>query len=148
MTILRDQRTTRGDFIFYADRLSTLIVEKALELIPHCPKQVQTPLKLNFDGVTQTNDVSNPPPWGQTADNQALVGVSILRSGGPFSYGLRRVIRDVQIGAMLIQSDPKTGEPLLLSSDLPQCVKSSEESKNVRVLLMDSQVSYRGRICD
>lgn len=57
MTILRDQRTTRGDFIFYADRLSTLIVEKALELIPHCPKQVQTPLKLNFDGVTQTNDV-------------------------------------------------------------------------------------------
>jgi len=65
-----------------------------------------------------------------------------LRSGGPFSYGLRRVIRDVQIGAMLIQSDPKTGEPLLLSSDLPQCVKSSEESKNVRVLLMDSQVSF------
>jgi uridine kinase len=49
---------------------------------------------------------------------------------------------------MLIQSDPKTGEPLLLSSDLPQCVKSSEESKDVRVLLMDSQVSYRGRICD
>lgn len=58
MTILRDQRTTRGDFIFYADRLSTLIVEKALELIPHCPKQVQTPLKLNSEGVTQTNDVS------------------------------------------------------------------------------------------
>ena len=57
MTILRDQRTTRGDFIFYADRLSTLIVEKALELIPHCPKKVQTPLKVNFEGVTQTNDV-------------------------------------------------------------------------------------------
>lgn len=46
---------------------------------------------------------------------------------------------------MLIQSDPKTGEPLLLSSDLPQCVRCSEESKNVRVLLMDSQVSYRIR---
>lgn len=46
---------------------------------------------------------------------------------------------------MLIQSDPKTGEPLLLSSDLPQCVKSSEESKNVRVLLMDSQVSFSYR---
>ena len=43
---------------------------------------------------------------------------------------------------MLIQSDPKTGEPLLLSSDLPQCVRCSDESKNVRVLLMDSQVSF------
>jgi uridine kinase len=82
-----------------------------------------------------------PTRQSSVADAQALVGVSILRSGGPFSYGLRRVIRDVQIGAMLIQSDPKTGEPLLLSSDLPQCVKCSDESKNVRVLLMDSQVS-------
>jgi uridine kinase len=59
MTILRDKRTTRGDFIFYADRLSTLIVEKALELIPHCQQEVQTPLKLKFDGMTQTSDVSH-----------------------------------------------------------------------------------------
>ena len=71
---------------------------------------------------------------------QPLVGISILRSGGPFSHGLRRVIRDVQIGAMLIQSDPKTGEPLLLSSDLPQCIKQSKTSGSVRVLLLDSQV--------
>ncbi len=76
---------------------------------------------------------------------QVLVGISILRSGGPFSQGLRRVIRDVPIGAMLIQSDPKTGEPLLLSSSLPECIKSSELSGNVRVLLLDSQV--RGASC-
>ena len=42
---------------------------------------------------------------------------------------------------MLIQSDPKTGEPLLLSADLPQCIKSAENSGDVRVLLLDSQVS-------
>jgi uridine kinase len=144
MTILRDHTTSRGDFIFYADRLSTLIVEKALELIPHRPKEITTPLNLTFEGVTQTEDVSLGHEFvlqSRWLIQQALVGISILRSGGPFSYGLRRVIRDVQIGAMLIQSDPKTGEPLLLSSDLPQCVKCSEESKNVRVLLMDSQVS-------
>ena len=70
-----------------------------------------------------------------------VVGISILRSGGPFSHGLRRVLRDVPIGAMLIQSDPKTGEPLLLSSDLPQSVKSGQSCENVRVLLLDSQVS-------
>jgi uridine kinase len=56
-------------------------------------------------------------------------------------HGLRRVIRDVQIGAMLIQSDPKTGEPLLLKSDLPQCIRCSDSSENARVLLLDSQVS-------
>lgn len=42
---------------------------------------------------------------------------------------------------MLIQSDPRTGEPLLLNSTLPDCIKSGEQSKNVRVLLLDSQVS-------
>jgi uridine kinase len=58
MTILRDHQTSRGDFIFYADRLSTLIVEKALELIPHRPKEVTTPLDLKFEGVTQMDDAS------------------------------------------------------------------------------------------
>lgn len=58
MTILRDQKTSRGDFIFYADRLSTLIVEKALELIPHRPKTVRTPVGLDYTGVTQTDEVN------------------------------------------------------------------------------------------
>ncbi|EIW68410.1 hypothetical protein TREMEDRAFT_32135 [Tremella mesenterica DSM 1558] len=126
MTILRDEETERGDFIFYTDRLATLVVEKALTLTPFQPTTITTPLGVEYHGMAPTTD--------------PLVGVSILRSGGPFSYGLRRVIRDVQIGAMLIQSDPKTGEPLLLSSDLPQCIKSREESESVRVLLLDSQM--------
>lgn len=68
------------------------------------------------------------------------MGVSILRSGLPFSQGLRRVIRDVPIGGILIQSDPKTGEPLLLKSDLPHCVRSRETNGDVRCLLLDSQM--------
>ncbi|RSH85620.1 Uridine kinase [Saitozyma podzolica] len=126
MTILRDDTTQRSDFIFYADRLSTLIVEKALTLIPYAAKTVRTPLGIDYKGVARTED--------------EVVGISILRSGGPFSHGLRRVIRDVPIGAMLIQSDPKTGEPLLLSSDLPPSIKSQESSGGVRVLLLDSQM--------
>ncbi|ORY29672.1 uridine kinase family-domain-containing protein [Naematelia encephala] len=126
LTILRDRETQRGDFIFYADRLSTLIVEKALSLIPYQPKNIRTPVGSNYAGVAPTDEY--------------LVGISILRSGGPFANGLRRVIRDVPIGAMLIQSDPKTGEPLLLSSDLPGCIKSRETSGNVRALLLDSQL--------
>lgn len=126
MTILRDESTDRGDFIFYADRLSTLIVERALTLVPCQTVKVTTPTGVDFTG--------------QQWPDEELVGISILRSGGPFSHGLRRVVRDVPIGALLIQSDPKTGEPLLLKSDLPHCIKDEECSKRVRVLLLDSQM--------
>jgi uracil phosphoribosyltransferase len=56
MTILRDRETKRGDFIFFADRLSTLIVEKALTLLPHQRKSVQTPLGLPFEGLGWPGD--------------------------------------------------------------------------------------------
>ncbi|UOH82992.1 hypothetical protein LQV05_005705 [Cryptococcus neoformans] len=125
MTILRDRTTCREEFIFHIDRLSTIIVEKALTLIPCEPKVVKTPNKNIYKGISQTNN---------------LVGVSILRSGLPFSQGLRRVIRDVPIGGILIQSDPKTGEPLLLKSDLPHCLRSRETNGDVRCLLLDSQM--------
>ncbi|WWD02096.1 uridine kinase [Kwoniella europaea PYCC6329] len=125
MTILRDRTTDRGEFIFHADRLSTIVVEKALTLIPCEPKTIRTPLGIDYQGL---------------ARDDRLVGISILRSGGPFSHGLRRVIRDVPIGAMLIQSDPRTGEPLLLKSDLPASIKSRDTSGEVKVLLLDSQM--------
>jgi len=60
MTILRDQNTQRGDFIFYADRLSTLIVEKALELIPFRPQIVKTFTVASYKGVAQTDEVRLP----------------------------------------------------------------------------------------
>jgi uracil phosphoribosyltransferase len=57
MTILRDQETTRGDFIFFADRLSTLIVEKALTLLPYDKHTVTTPLGIPYDGVARSEQV-------------------------------------------------------------------------------------------
>nr|KIR49283.1 uridine kinase [Cryptococcus bacillisporus CA1280] len=125
MTILRDRTTHREEFIFHIDRLSTVIVEKALTLIPCEPRIVRTPNKNVYKGASQTKN---------------LVGISILRSGLPFSQGLRRVIRDVPIGGILIQSDPKTGEPLLLKSDLPHCVRSRETNGDVWCLLLDSHM--------
>ena len=62
MTILRDQKTERGDFIFYADRLSTLIVEKALELIPYRPKSIVTAVNKPYEGVVQTEEVRRVGP--------------------------------------------------------------------------------------
>lgn len=61
--------------------------------------------------------------------------------GGPFVKGLRRVIRDVQIGSLLIQSDNQTGEPLLFHTSLPECVKSRQEAAKSTVLIMDAQIS-------
>ena len=57
MTILRDQETERGDFIFYADRLSTLIVEKALTLLPYEAQTVTTPLGIEFEGKARASQV-------------------------------------------------------------------------------------------
>ena len=57
MTILRDQNTSRGDFIFYADRLSTLVVEKALNFIPYQAKEVRTPVGIQYGGMEATEKV-------------------------------------------------------------------------------------------
>ena len=58
MTILRDCRTERRDFIFYADRLSTLIVEKALTLLPFEAQTIQTPTGCSYEGVVRATPVS------------------------------------------------------------------------------------------
>jgi uracil phosphoribosyltransferase len=42
-TIIRDKTTSRGDFIFYSDRIIRLLVEEGLNHLPVVPKTVQTP---------------------------------------------------------------------------------------------------------
>ncbi|KAG9047342.1 Uridine kinase [Tulasnella sp. UAMH 9824] len=85
LTMLRDKDTARGDFIFQTDRLATIVIEKAMELIPFKPVSVETPV-----GVVAEGKVIAAP---------CVCGVSILRSGGPLEKGLQRVIRDIVTGA-------------------------------------------------
>lgn len=128
-TILRGTETPREEFVFFADRVSTLVVEAALSLLPSRLKQITT-----GTGIDHT---------GQTLDIEPghLCGVSILRSGASLEKGLRRVIRDAPIGSMLIQSDRETGEPLLYDLRLPTCITGSHESaRKTWVLLLDSQI--------
>ena len=42
-TIIRDKDTSRGDFIFYSDRIIRLLVEEGLNHLPVVPKIVETP---------------------------------------------------------------------------------------------------------
>lgn len=52
MTILRSKETRRQDFIFFMDRLSTLLVEHALQHLPYTPKEVITPIGAEAQGKT------------------------------------------------------------------------------------------------
>jgi uridine kinase len=52
------------------------------------------------------------------------------------------VIRDAPIGSLLIQSDNKTSEPLLLHIMLPRMVKERHQAEKAFVFLLDAQVRY------
>lgn len=125
-TILRDGTSSRQDFIFFVDRLATFLIEKAMEHLPHRPKTVTTPT-----GVDCT---------GKELDVKDVCGVSIIRSGGPLTRGLQRVLNDVAIGSLLVQSDSNTGEPLLLHVMLPKCLRERHLAVDAWVFLLDAQI--------
>lgn len=67
-----------------------------------------------------------------------LILVSSLKfiySGGALERGFRRVINNVPVGSLLVQSDSKSGEPLLLHVMLPMCVRKRNEAKGLYLLL-------------
>ncbi|KAG1775910.1 armadillo beta-catenin plakoglobin [Suillus placidus] len=125
-TILRDGTSNRQDFIFFVDRLATFLIEKAMEHLPHRPKTVTTPT--GVDCIGKELDVKN------------VCGVSIIRSGGPLTRGLQRVLSDVAIGSLLVQSDANTGEPLLLHVMLPKCLRERHLAVDTWVFLLDAQI--------
>ncbi|RHZ78191.1 hypothetical protein Glove_166g245 [Diversispora epigaea] len=119
-TIIRDRNALRDDFLFYADRLATLVVEQGLSEVECKVHKIITPLNL--------------PYVGKKFENQ-ICGTSIVRAGGTMEAGLRRAVKDVSIGKILIQTDLETGEPSLHFTSLP------ENISKFYVLLMDAQIS-------
>ena len=53
------------------------------------------------------------------------------------------MIRDVALGSLLIQTDPKSGETMLLRTMLPRCIQLRHLAEASWVYLLDAQV---GRI--
>lgn len=105
------------------------MIEHALSLLPYREKAIET--RTGIAHVGMELDV----PAGH------LCGVSILRSGASLEKGLRRVVEDVPVGSVLVQSDAQSGEPLLYQVALPQCLTASRESAAKSfVLLLDSQI--------
>ncbi|KAG1496480.1 hypothetical protein G6F53_012166 [Rhizopus delemar] len=118
-TILRDCKTERDEFVFYADRLAVLLMEYAINLLPSVPLTVTTPINEIYQGLKYS---------------QKICGVSILRAGGTMEAGLKRVFSDATIGKLLIQTDPNTGDPELHYCKLPKDVC------DYNIVLMDAMV--------
>ncbi|EIM85413.1 PRTase-like protein [Stereum hirsutum FP-91666 SS1] len=122
-TIIRDKNTSRGDFLFYSDRIIRLLVEEGLNHLPVVPKTVETPTGMIYEGV---------------GFEGKICGVSILRAGEAMEAGLREVCRSVRIGKILIQRDEETTLPKLFYSKLPPDIASRY------VLLLDPMLATGG----
>ncbi|KAG5645766.1 Uracil phosphoribosyltransferase, synthesizes UMP from uracil [Asterophora parasitica] len=122
-TIIRDKDTSRGDFLFYSDRIIRLLVEEGLNHLPVVKRTVETPTGASYDGV---------------GFKGKICGVSILRAGEAMEAGLREVCRSVRIGKILIQRDEDTALPKLFYSKFPQDIASRY------VLLLDPMLATGG----
>lgn len=119
-TKIRNRRTPRTDFVFYADRLIKLIVEFALGMLPFEPAEVTTPCGSLYQGLKFCS---------------SICGVSIIRSGEAMENALRACCYGIKIGKILIHrngSDSKQDFPqTLVYEKLPHDIATRH------VLLMD-----------
>lgn len=124
MTLLRNPSTTSTEFMFYTDRLTALLVEKALDCHNFVAQKINTPAKQMYSGLKSAGKVS---------------AIIVLRGGGCMESGLRRSIPDCLTGRLLIQSNLRTGEP-----ELHYLTLFPNISEHETVLLLDPQMSSGG----
>ncbi|XP_055311714.1 uridine-cytidine kinase-like 1 isoform X4 [Sitodiplosis mosellana] len=120
-TFIRNQETSRDEFIFYSNRLIRLVIEYSLGLMPFKEAKVDTPQNLSYEGKRMACE--------------KICGVSILRAGETMEQALCDVCKDIRIGKILIQTNQSTGEPELYYLRLPKDIR------DCRVILMDATVA-------
>ncbi|CAO1614007.1 unnamed protein product [Sympodiomycopsis kandeliae] len=128
LTIVHDASTSSEDFIFYTDRISSLVMEEALHFLPYRDKEVEC----NGTGIK----------WaGKVMDVENVCSISILRSGSVLEKASRRALPALTQGSLLIQSNEEDGEPQLYSLHLPRMIQRRSQANKSFVLLLDSQIS-------
>ncbi|KAL3813834.1 hypothetical protein ACJIZ3_015102 [Penstemon smallii] len=116
-TLVRDTKTTKHDFVFYADRLIRLVVEHGLGHLPFTEKQIITPTGSVYSGVVFC---------------KRLCGVSVIRSGESMENALRACCKGIKIGKILIHKEVKNDrQQQLIYEKLPSDIASRH------VLLLD-----------
>ncbi|KAI3380820.1 hypothetical protein SNEBB_006172 [Seison nebaliae] len=96
LTVLRDRRTCRADYRFYADRLIRLVVEEGLNKLPYISMKVKTPTGCVYSGLSYV---------------KGNCGVSIIRSGEAMEKALRDCCRSIRIGKILISRVDDMNKP-------------------------------------
>jgi uridine kinase len=119
-TIMRNRETKRDDFVFYSNRLTTMLIEHALSFLPHQPVIVETVQGPMYSGCVYKG---------------SLTAVSILRAGEVLEPAVQAVCKDIKMGKILIQTNDTSGEPELHFLRLPPEIASNH------VLLLDATVA-------
>lgn len=102
----------RSDFIFYFDRIASLIITRALDEFDYAQSPI--PIK-TATGLTLSKSKS-------ILLTSLAAAVQLVRGGQCFERSLKKTLPTVPIGKVLIQSDARTGEPHLHSLKLPPCL--------------------------
>ncbi|KAJ5375227.1 hypothetical protein N7517_007233 [Penicillium concentricum] len=123
-TILQTPETEQEDYIFYFDRLVSILIEKALDMTSYVSANVETPQGNTYLGLHPKGIVS---------------AVAILRGGSCMETALKRSIPDCITGRVLIQTNQSNDEPELHYLKLPTQIE-----EHATVILMDSQMSSGG----
>ncbi|SCU83024.1 LAMI_0C01728g1_1 [Lachancea mirantina] len=122
-TMLLDKYVDRDDFVFYFDRIATILISRALDDIPcHQISSIKTPTGIVIESPTVVNF-------------EKVTAVTIVRSGDCFMQSLKKTVPSIATGKLLIQSDLTTGEPQLHCEFLAPEIEKFEQ-----VLLVDAQV--------
>lgn len=120
-TILLNKNTKRDEFIFYFDRLATMLLNVALDCLNYEEYSLTTPQGHELKGLRASEEI---------------IGINIIRSGDCFMNSIKRTIPDVSIGKLLIQSDSMTGEPQLHTESLPPKIYE----QNCKIFIFDAQI--------
>ncbi|KAI6187228.1 Uridine kinase [Aphelenchoides besseyi] len=119
-TIIRNQETTRDEFIFVADRLMQILIENAMQFIPYSPIDVQTANGETYIGCQR---------------DAKICGIAVMRAGETLERPLRAVVKDCKLGKILIQTNDLTREPELHYVRFPKMISK------YKVFLMDPIVA-------
>lgn len=132
-TFIRNQDTSRDEFIFYSNRLIRLVIEYALGLMPFKEVKVETPQSIPYEGKRMAG--------------QKICGVSILRAGETMEQAVCDVCKDIRIGKILIQTNQLTGEPEVICVHsihvfIFRCLNLVESA--ISVVLFKTAKRYKG----
>ncbi len=123
-TLMRDKTAPRSQFVIASNRLTHLLIEEAMALLPSMPVTIETPC--------------GPYEGALLPAESSLCAVSILRAADCMLGEVRTMMPSVAVGKILIQRDEETALPTLFYSKLPPDVAKRQ------VLLLDPMLATGG----